>query len=151
MSTPQARLEADVRAALKAGDKERLATLRMLLAELQNDHLGSGKEVDEVRFAALVRKSIKQLHEAAVQFRAGGRAESADKEEREAALLEGYLPQQAGEEEIRAAVRAFLAEQGLAGPAAMGPVMKETMARFAGRADGATVSRIAREELRSTS
>ena len=147
MSTPQARLEADVREALKAGDKERLSTLRLLLSEVRNEQLGSGKEVDEARFAALVRKAIKQRHEAAEKFRQGGRAESAEKEEREAKILEGYLPQSVGEEEIRSAISAFVAERGLAGPAAIGPVMKEMLARFGGRADGATVSRIAREVL----
>jgi hypothetical protein len=149
MSPPRERVESDVKQALKAGEKERLATLRMLLSEVKNEVLATGKEVDEARFAALVRKAIKQRHEAAAQFRQGGRPESADKEEREAKILEAYLPRQLGEEEIRAAVAAFAAERGLSGPAAIGPVMKEMMARLAGRADGATDSRIARQVLSS--
>ena len=73
--------------------------------------------------------------------------ELADKEDREARLLAVYLPAQADEGAIRAAVAAFVAEQGLSGPAAMGPVMKEMKARFGASADGATLNRIAREVL----
>lgn len=147
MSTPQERVQDDLKTAMKAGEKERVGTLRMLLAELKNERIAAGGEVDEQRFAALVRKGIKQRHEAAEQFRKGGREESAAKEEREAEQLEAYLPQQASEAEIRAAVEAFIAQENLSGPAAMGRVMKETMGRFGARADGATVSRIAREVL----
>lgn len=147
MSTPQQRVEADLKTAMKAGEKEKVGALRMLLSEVKNERIAAGAEVDESRFAALVRKAIKQRHEAAEQFRKGGREESAAKEEREATLLATYLPQQASEEEIRAAVEAFIAQEGLSGPAAMGAVMKEMMARFGARADGGTVSRIAREVL----
>lgn len=147
MSTPQKRVEADLKTAMKAQEKEKVGALRMLLAEVKNERIAAGAEVDESRFAALVRKAIKQRHEAAEQFRKGGREESAAKEEREAVMLATYLPRQASEEEVRAAVEGFIAQQGLSGPAAMGPVMKEMMARFGARADGATVSRIAREVL----
>jgi hypothetical protein len=144
---PRGRIETDVKAALKAGDKERLATLRLLLAAIKNEAIASGGAVDEDRFVALVRKAIKQRQEAAEQFRKGGREESAAKEEREIEHLEPYLPQQAGEAEIRAAVAAFVAEQGLSGMAAMGPVMQAMMARFGSSADGAVISRVARELL----
>jgi uncharacterized protein YqeY len=147
MSTPQQRVETDLKTAMKAGEKEKVGALRMLLSEVKNERIAAGAEVDDSRFAALVRKAIKQRHEAAEQFRKGGREESAAKEEREAALLATYLPQQASEEEIQAAIEGFIAQEGLSGPAAMGPVMKEMMARFGARADGGTVSRIARQVL----
>jgi uncharacterized protein YqeY len=150
MPTPQATVEADLKAALKAGEKERLATLRMLLAEVKNERIRRGSEVDEAAFAALVKKAIKQRHEAAEQYQAGGRPELAAKEGREAETLAAYLPQQAPEEEVRRAVREFVAAQGLSGPAAIGPVMKEMLARFGPRADGGTVNRIAREVLSGT-
>ncbi len=134
---------------MKAGDKERTATLRMLLAEVKNEKIAAGAEVDETRFAALVRKAIKQRHEAAGQFRAGGREASAAQEEREAELLGSYLPQAVAEEELSAAIRDFLAAQGLSGPAAIGPVMKEMLARYGARADGATISKLARQALAS--
>lgn len=149
MTTPQERVEGDVRAAMKSGDKERLGTLRMLLSEVKNERIRRGGEVDEAGFVAVVRKGIKQRHESAEQFRRGGREDAAAREEREAEMLGEYLPQQASEDEIRAAVRDLVAAEGLSGPAAMGRVMKETLARFGSRADGATVSRIAREVLTS--
>lgn len=147
MSTPQQRIESDLKTAMKAGDKERLSTLRMLLAEVKNERIRRGDEVDEAGLVALVRKGIKQRHESAEQFRRGGREEQAAREEREAEHLGEYLPQQASEEEIRAAVRELVASEGLSGPAAMGRVMRATMERFGSRADGAVVNRVAREVL----
>jgi uncharacterized protein YqeY len=147
MTTPQTTLEADLKGAMKAGDKERVATLRMLLSEVKNERIRRGSEVDEAAFVGLVRKAIKQRHEASEQFTKGDRPELAAKEEREAVLLAVYLPQQVGEDEIRRAIAEFAAAEGLSGPAAMGPVMKAMLARFGSQADGATVSRLAKEAL----
>jgi uncharacterized protein YqeY len=148
MDTPRRRLEADVQAALKGGHRERVSNLRLLLAELNNEALRrGGGEVDEAGFAALVRKAVKQHEEAAAQFRAGGREELAAKEEREAAELAAYLPQQASAEELRAAAVEVVARLGASGPAAIGPVMKEMLARFGARADGGAVNRVVRELL----
>lgn len=144
---PRERVEADLKTAMKAGEKERVGTLRMLLAEVKNEQIRRGDEVDEEGFVQLVRSAIKRRHEAAEQFRKGGREESAAKEEREAEHLEEYMPEQAGEEEIRAAVESFVAEHGLSGPQAMGRVMGAMMQHFGARADGATVNRIARDVL----
>ncbi|HZF10584.1 MAG TPA: GatB/YqeY domain-containing protein [Thermoanaerobaculia bacterium] len=147
---PQQRLETDVKAAMKAGDKERLSTLRMLLSAVKNERIARGSEVDEAGFAALTRKAIKQREEAAEQYRKGGRPELAEKEEREGKLLAAYLPAQVDEAQLRTAIQALVAERGVAGNAgnaAMGPIMKEMMARFGATADGATISRLAREIL----
>jgi uncharacterized protein len=146
-TTPQQRIETDVKTALKAGEKERLSTLRMLLTEIKNERIRRGSEVDEAGFVSLVRKAIKQREESAVQYRTGNREELAAKEDTEAKILAAYLPAQVDEEQIRAAVAALVAERGLAGPAAIGPVMKEMLARFGSSADGATINRIAREVL----
>ena len=147
MSTPQETIQNDLKAAMKAGEKERVGTLRMLLTELKNERIRAGEEVGEDRFLALVRKAVKQRQEAAEQFRAGGRKEMADKEEREAAQLEVYLPAQASEEAIRAAVEELVAAEGLEGPAAIGRVMKAMIARFGAGADGRTINQIARQIL----
>ena len=147
MTTPQQRIEAEVKAAMKAGDKERLSTLRMLLTEIKNERIRRGSDVDEAGFVSLVRKAIKQREESAVQYRKGNREELAAKEEAEKALLEGYLPAQVDEAQIRTAVEEMVAARGLSGPAAIGPVMKEMLARFGSSADGATINRIAREVL----
>lgn len=147
MSTVQTRLQEEIKTALKAGDKERTSTLRMLLTEVKNEKIRAGQEVDEDAFLALVRRSIKQRQDSVEQYRKGGREDSAEKEEREIALLETFLPAQAGEDEVRDAIRQLVREESLSGNAAMGRVMKATMARFGAATDGRTVSRIAREVL----
>ncbi|MCB1033336.1 MAG: GatB/YqeY domain-containing protein [Acidobacteria bacterium] len=144
---PQARIQNDLKEAMKSGQKERLGTLRMLLTEIKNEAIRVGEEVDEDRFVALVKKAIKQRKDSAEQFRKGGREEMAAKEDREAEVLSAYLPAQAGEAEIRAAIEGLVAEEGLAGPAAIGQVMKAMLAHFGSSADGGTINRIAREVL----
>ncbi len=147
MSEPRQRVEADLRGARKAGDRERVATLGMLLTAIDNERIRSGEAVDEAGLATLVQKAIKQRREAVEQYRKGGREELAEREEREAAILEAYLPEQVGEDELRQAIREIVAADGLAGPAGLGPVMQQMMARYRGRADGGTINRLAREIL----
>lgn len=145
---PQQRIEADVKAAMKSGEKEKLSTLRMLLTEIKNERIRrKGEEVDEAGFISLVRKAIKQREDSISQYRQGGREELAAKEEAEMKMLEVYLPAQVDEGQIRAAIEALVAERGLSGPAAIGPIMKEMLARFGSSADGATINRLARETL----
>jgi hypothetical protein len=148
--TPQQRIELDLRGAMKAGDKERVGTLRLLLAELKNERIRRGGEVDEAGFLTALRKGIKQREEAAEQFEKGNRPEQAAKERREAEILGAYLPAAPSEDEIRAAVEAYVAEHGLSGPQAMGKVMPAMIERFEGRADNAVVSKLAREVLSKT-
>ena len=81
------------------------------------------------------------------QYREGSRAELAEAEEREAEYLLDYLPAQASEAELRAAIQGFIEAEGLSGPGAIGSVMKAMVARFSGRSDGGTISRIVREAL----
>src|SRR5436305_4471982 len=117
---PQQRIEADVKAAMKAQEKEKLSTLRMLLTEIKNERIRRGDEVDEAGFVSLVRKAIKQREDSISQFRAGGREELAAREEAELGVIGAYLPAQVDEGQIRAAVEEIVAEKGLSGPAAMG-------------------------------
>jgi uncharacterized protein YqeY len=144
---PQQRIEAEVKAAMKAGEKEKLSTLRMLLTEIKNERIRRGDEVDEAGFVSLVRKAIKQREEAATQYHNGHREELAAKEESEGRLLATYLPAQVDEGQIRAAIQELVDSRGLSGQAAIGPIMKELLARFGSSADGATINRIAREVL----
>jgi len=147
MTTPQQEIEKQVQAALKAGEQERLATLRMLLSAIHNERIRTGAEVDEETLWSLARKGIKQRHEASEQYRSGGREDLADKEEREAAILEEYLPPAVDEEELALAIRSFVESEGLSGPQGIGPTMKAMMARYNGRADGSTINRLARQTL----
>lgn len=134
---------------MKSGDKERLATLRMLLAEIKNERIRKGDELSEDDFVPLVRKGIKQRHEAAEKYRAGDREETAAKEEREAAILEEYLPQQLSEEEVRGEVESYAAEHDLSGMGDMGRLMGAMMGKLGTRADGGTINKVAREVLTS--
>ena len=147
MPSPQDTIQNDLKTALKAGDKERVATLRLLLTAIKNERIDSGAEVDETTFSRLVRKAVKQRNDSATAYRDGGREELAAKEEREAKILEDYLPQAVDEDELRSAIEAFVAAEGLSGPQGIGPVMKTMMSRFGARADGATISRIAKSVL----
>ncbi|MFL6194590.1 MAG: GatB/YqeY domain-containing protein [Thermoanaerobaculia bacterium] len=146
-TTPQQRIESDVKAAMKSGEKEKLSTLRMLLTEIKNERIRRGEDVDEAGFISLVRKSIKQREDSVSQYRSGGREELAAREEAEIVTLNQYLPAQVDEGQIRDAIQEVVDARGLTGPAAMGPIMKEMIARFGSSADGATINRLAREVL----
>jgi len=147
MTTPIDRIQSDVKAAMKARESERLATLRMLLAEMKNVKIELGRDLDDDAFVAVVRRAVKQRKDSVEQYRQGGREDLASREEREIVILDAYLPQQAGEDEVRAAIRDFVASAGLAGPKAIGQVMKAMLAHFGARCDGATINRLAREVL----
>ena len=147
MSSPRERIETDLRTARKAGQREHVATLGMLLTAIDNERIRSGEAVDDTVFATLVQKAIKQRKEASEQYRQGGSDERADGEEREAEILTTYLPEQVDEEELRLAIRDIVEAGALSGPAGIGRVMGQMMARYRGRADGGTINRLAREIL----
>ena len=137
-------LKTDLTAAMKAGEKDRVGALRMLLSELQKDAKeGSGDEV------AVLRRERKRRLDAAAQFRDGGRAELAAQEEGEADLIAGYLPAELSDADLDAIVADAIAETGASTPKDMGAVMKAAMTRVAGRADGKRVSARAQEALRA--
>lgn len=147
MTTPIESLQADLKSAMRNRDKARTATLRMLLTAAKNDQIASGAPLDDDGFLAVVKRGIKQRKDAAAQYREGGRDELAEQEEQEAALLADYLPVQASEEDLQAAIEAFVEQEGLSGPKAMGQVMKAMLAQFGAAADGGTISRLARDVL----
>lgn len=133
----------DIVTAMKAGEKDRVGTLRLLLSELQKDAKeGKGDEL------AVMRRERKRRLEAAEAFRGGDRPELADAEEAEAALIETYLPAELSDEELRVIVAGAVAETGATSAKDMGNVMKTTMAKVAGRADGKRVSALVQEALK---
>lgn len=133
----------DLVTAMKAGEKERVGTLRLLLSELQKDAKeGPGDET------AVLRRERKRRVEAATAFRGGGRPELAQAEEAEALIIEEYLPAELSDEELRVLVGEAVTETGATSPKDMGQVMKTTMAKVAGRADGKRVSGLVQEALR---
>ena len=132
----------DVAAAMRAGEKERVGALRLVLSELQKSAKeGSGDEL------AVLRRERKRRLEAASAFREAGRAELADVEEAEARRIETYLPTELPDDELRAIVAAAVAQTGAQSPQDMGQVMKAAMAVVDGRADGKRVSALVREAL----
>lgn len=137
------RIRDDLNAARRERDKLRTTVLTTFLAEIRNREIEVGRDATDDEVQALATTAIKRRREAAEQMRAGARAEMADKEDAEAVLLQGYLPAQLGEDEVRALVRSAVAS----GAADLGAVMKAVMPHARGRFDGKELNRIVREEL----
>jgi uncharacterized protein YqeY len=132
----------DMTSAMKAGEKDRVGALRLVLSELQK----AAKEGGDDELAVLRRERKRRL-EAAAQFRDAHRPELAETEEAEAKLIEGYLPAELSDAELDALVEAAVAETGASSPRDMGQVMKAVMAKSGGRADGKRASTRVREAL----
>ena len=144
MGTVLEQVQEDVRTAMKAGERERAAALRLVVDSLQKDaKLGDGDEV------AVLRRERKKRLEAAEAYRDAGRTEQADAEGLEAELIEGYLPAQLSDQELAELVDAAVAETGASEQRQMGDVMKALMPKVGGRADGKRVSAAVREKLGS--
>ncbi len=127
---------------MKAGERDRVGTLRMLASALQQDaKLGDGDEI------AVVQRERKKRLEAEEAFRKGGSEERAATESSEAKLIEAYLPAQLSDAELAELVEAAIAEAGASGPGEMGKVMSLAMPRVGGRADGKRVSAAVRDRL----
>lgn len=141
--TQAEQVKADLMTAMKAGEKERVAALRLILSELQKAAKEGGDDETTV-----LRRERKRRLEAATAFRANDRPELADGEEAEAAIIASYLPAELSDEELRGIVTDAVAETGASSPKEMGQVMKAAMARVAGRADGKRVSALVGEALR---
>jgi len=137
-------VQSDVRDAMKAKERDRVGALRMIVNALQAEEKeGNGDEV-----AALQRERKRRL-DAAEALREGGRSDQADAEEAEAKLIEGYLPEQLGDDELDELVTAAIDEAGASEPKDMGGVMKVLMPKVGGRADGKRVSQAVRDKLGS--
>ena len=135
-------VQTDARAALKAGERERVGALRLLVSALQQE-AKAGNE-DEV---AVLRRERKRRIEAADAFRAGGSDERAAAEQAEAELIGDYLPAELSDEELGRLVDAAIAETGASEAKDMGSVMAAVMPQVAGRADGKRVSGAVRSRL----
>lgn len=133
--------------AMKAKDSLRVSTLRMVKAELLNVQKETNADtVEDEVVLKILTKEAKKRKESAKAFRDGDRAELAEIEEAELAIIEEYLPAQASEADIRAAVKAVVAESGSEN---FGAVMGATMKKMQGLADGGVVKRIVEEELKA--
>ncbi|WP_371767007.1 GatB/YqeY domain-containing protein [Massilia sp.] len=130
----------DMKAAMRAKDSERLATVRLLIAEIKRKEVDERIELDDAQVVAIVEKMIKQRKDSITQFEAGGRQDLADIEKAELAVLVTYMPAGLSDEEVAAEVAAAVAASGAAGPQDMGKVMGILKPKLAGRADMTAVS-----------
>jgi uncharacterized protein YqeY len=135
-------VQADTRTAMKAGERDRVAALRLVADALQKDLKAGGE--DEI---AVLRRERKRRLEAADAYRDGGSADRAASEEAEAREIERYLPAELSDEELGSLVDAAITETGASGPGEIGKVMGATMPKVAGRADGNRVSALVRDRL----
>lgn len=137
------RIRGDLNAARRDRDRLRTTVLTTFLSDIRNREIDLGRELNDEEVQAVATSAIKRRREAAEQMRGGGRPELAEKEDQEAVLLQGYLPAQLGEDEVRALIRDAIA----GGAADLGSVMKQVMPRARGRFDGKELNRLVREGL----
>lgn len=146
----KSRLDADLKAAMKAGEAVRRDTLRMVIAAVKNRAIevgGANTVLDDDAVMAVVLNQVKTRTDSAEQYDAAGRADLADKERAEIEVLQGYLPQQLSEDETRAAVERAIADTGASSKADLGKVIKAVMAAHKGQVDGKQVQRLIAELL----
>jgi len=143
------KLESDLATAIKARDEVRTRTLRMALTAVRNEEVAGKKarELSDEDVVKVLSREAKKRREAAAAFADAGRAEQAQAERDEGAVLEEYLPAQLTDEELSALVADVIAETGAAGPKAMGQVMKAVNPKVAGRAEGGRVAAEVKRQL----
>jgi uncharacterized protein YqeY len=142
-------LRADMVASMKSKDELRLSTLRMALSAITNEEVAgkTARELSDDEVLKVLAREAKKRREAAEAFDGAGRAELAERERAEGAVLDAYLPAQIGDEELAAIVTAAIASSGAEGPQAMGQVMKVVQPQVAGRAEGGRIAAEVRRQL----
>ncbi|CAG2145430.1 Yqey-like protein [compost metagenome] len=143
----KARINDDMKAAMRARESERLGTIRLLMAAIKQREVDDRVELDDAGITAVVDKMLKQRKDSISQFEQAGRTDLADKEKAEVEVLTAYMPAQLSEAEVAAEVQKAVTESGAAGPQDMGKVMGLVKARLAGRADMTAVSALVKAAL----
>ncbi|WP_457679149.1 GatB/YqeY domain-containing protein [Thermovibrio sp.] len=141
------RLKEEMKAALKAKDKEKLSVIRMLQALIKNAEIEKRGELTDDEIISLLMKYAKQRRESIELYEKGGRQDLVEKEKRELEIVESYLPKQMSEEEIRELAKEVIKEVGASSPKDIGKVMQAIMPKVKGRANGSTVNKLVRELL----
>lgn len=142
-------LQSDLKQAQLARNAIKISTLRLLLSEINNTRISLQADLTDQDMMAVVQREIKKRKEAAEGFRSGGRVEQAEKEEKEAEILQTYLPIQLEDEELTKVVESSITELGAKSLADIGRVMGVVMGKVSGRADGGRVSNLVKEKLSS--
>ena len=136
------KMMAEMKESMKAHDMAAVNTIRGVIAKVKDLTVNAGKDMTDDAFMQVIAKGVKQREESIAQFESAGRAELAEGEKKEMALLKKYLPEQLSEEAVAALVKDVIAAVGATSKKDMGKVMKEVMARVKGQADGKLVSRL---------
>ena len=137
----------DMKAAMRAKEAARLGAIRLLLAAMKQREVDERIELSDADVVSIIEKMLKQRRDSISQYEAAGRQDLADVEKFEVGVLQGYMPQQLTEDEIKAAVVDAVAATGAAGPQDMGKVMGVLKAGLAGRADMGKVSALIKAQL----
>jgi uncharacterized protein len=145
--TLKERITEDMKTALRAGEKERLGTIRLALAAIKQREVDERIVLDDTQVLAVLEKMIKQRKEAITQFQAGGRADLVAKETAEVTLLEAYLPARLSDAELDALITSAIASTGATSAKDMGKVMALVKSQSQGRADMGVVSARVKEKL----
>jgi uncharacterized protein YqeY len=141
------RLSAQIKDAIKAGDRTRLQTLRLLATAVRNREVELRRDLTEEDLVEVATREVKRRKDAAEAYERGDRADRAELERAEQSVLEEFLPEQASEDEVRAAIEEAVTATGASGPGDLGKVMGQVMGKLKGRVDGGEVNRLARERL----
>ncbi len=141
------RLTDDMKAAMKSGEKDRLAVIRLINAAIKQREVDERVALDDAATLAVLEKMVKQRRDSVSQYEAAGREDLAAVERAEIAVIEGYLPEKMGEADILAAIQAAIAQTGAAGPADMGKLMGALKPMLAGKADMGQVSALVKKAL----
>lgn len=141
------KLKQDMIVAMKAKDKDRLTTLRMIKGDLDKEHIDKKREINDELLIEVVNRGIKQRKDSIVEFEKGGRQDLIDKTQEELAILQSYLPAQLSDEEVLAIIDEAFQIVNPEGSRDMGKIMKEIQPKLKGRADMKKVSEIIKTKL----
>src|SRR6266852_1447337 len=136
------KIRTDLTSAMKAQEKDRLSTIRLLQSAIKNEQINLGHELSDEEAMSVIRKSVKQRQDSVEQYTKGNRPELAAKEQAEIDVLKTYLPPELSDEELESGIREIIASTGARSKKEMGKVMKEATTRYKGRAEGKKIQEI---------
>lgn len=146
----KAQLQEELKKSMLAKDELKTSVLRMLISAIgyyEIEKGGAGYTATDEDTMTVIQRQVKQRQDSITQYKAGNRQDLADKEQKELEILQTYMPEQMGEEEIRTLVKEAIAQTGASSMQDMGKVMGALMPKVKGKADGGLVSKIVKEEL----
>lgn len=149
MPTLKERIQDDMKNAMRAKEKTRLATIRLILAAIKQKEVDEQTSLEDEQVLGVLEKMVKQRRDSIKQYENAGRQELADKEQEEIVILQEYLPEQMGSAELEAVVDEIIANTGASGPQDMGKIMGALKPRIQGRADMGQASRLVKSKLSS--